>query len=102
MYQASEPSFPKNQPYQRRVLAQHSVAKLLRHCFERLEDRSNINIATLCCAKNRRCELACEQALQGALAAGRKKEGELATTSLEFEFRLQFSCGSPPTELSQT
>ena len=30
--------------------------------------------------------LACEQALQGALAAGREKEGELATTSLEFEF----------------
>ena len=31
-----------------------------------------------------------EQALRGALAAGREKEGELATTSLEFEFRLQF------------
>ena len=30
--------------------------------------------------------LACEQALRGALAAGREKEGELATTSLEFEF----------------
>ena len=30
--------------------------------------------------------LACEQALPGALAAGREKEGELATTSLEFEF----------------
>ena len=29
--------------------------------------------------------LACEQALKGALAAGREKEGELATTSLEFE-----------------
>ena len=28
--------------------------------------------------------LACEQALQGA--AGREKEGELATTSLEFEY----------------
>ena len=29
---------------------------------------------------------ACEQALQGALAPRRKKEGELATTSLEFEY----------------
>ena len=35
----------------------------------------------------------------GALAAGRKKGGELKTTSLEFEFRLQFPCGSPSTEL---
>ena len=31
-----------------------------------------------------------EQALRGALAAGREKEGELATTALEFEFRFQF------------
>ena len=31
-------------------------------------------------------QLACEQALRGALAAGREKEGELATTSLEFEY----------------
>ena len=30
--------------------------------------------------------LASEQALRGALAAGRKKEGELAITSLEFEY----------------
>ena len=30
--------------------------------------------------------LACEQALWGALAAGREKEGELATTSLKFEY----------------
>ena len=40
------------------------------------------------------------QTLRGALAAGREKEGELATTSLEFEFHLQFPCGSPSTELS--
>ena len=33
---------------------------------------------------------ACEQAFRGALEAGREKEGELATTSLEFEFHLQF------------
>ena len=39
---------------QRRFLAQHSVATLLRHCFEYLQHCSNI--ATLCCAKNRRCE----------------------------------------------
>ena len=30
--------------------------------------------------------LACEQALSGALAARREKEGELATASLEFEY----------------
>ena len=41
-----------------------------------------------------------EQALQGTLAAGWEEEGELATTSLEFEFYLQFPCGSPQTELS--
>ena len=39
---------------QRRFLAQHSVATLLRHCFEWLLHWSGI--ATLCCAKNRRCE----------------------------------------------
>ena len=44
--------------------------------------------------------LAREQVLWGALTAGRDKKGELATTSLEFEFRLQFPCGSPSTELS--
>ena len=30
--------------------------------------------------------VACEQGLRGALAAGREKEGQLATTSLEFEY----------------
>ena len=30
--------------------------------------------------------LACKQALQGAVAVGRQKEGELATTSIEFEY----------------
>ena len=30
--------------------------------------------------------VACEQALRGTLMAGRKKEGELQTTSLEFEY----------------
>ena len=39
---------------QRRFLAQQSVATLLRHCFEWLQHCSNV--ATLCCAKNRRCE----------------------------------------------
>ena len=39
---------------QRRFLAQHSVATLLRHCFEWLQHCSNI--AAQCCAKNRRCE----------------------------------------------
>ena len=45
-------------------------------------------------------KLAWEQALQGALAVGQEKEGELATTSLEFEFHLQFPGGSLSTELS--
>jgi len=44
--------------------------------------------------------IVCEQALRGDLAVGREKEGELATTSLEFEFRHQRSCGSPLSELS--
>ena len=43
--------------------------------------------------------IACEQALWGTLAAGREKEGELATTSLEFEIHLQFPCASLSTEL---
>ena len=38
-----------------------------------------------------RFSIACEHALCNALAAGREKEGELPTTSLEFEFHLQFS-----------
>ena len=44
--------------------------------------------------------LACEKVLRSALSVEREKEGELVTTSLEFEFCLQFPCGSPPTELS--
>ena len=39
------------------ILAQYRVATLLRHCFEWLQHCSNI--ATLCCAKNRRCESFC-------------------------------------------
>ena len=35
--------------------------------------------------------LACEQALRGALVAGWEKEGEFATTSLEFEYLHQKS-----------
>ena len=42
-------------------------------------------------------ELAWEQALRGALAAGGENEGELATTYVEFEFHLQSPCGSPST-----
>ena len=49
---------------------------------------------------NNRSDVACEQALCGALVVRQEKEGELATTSLEFEFHLQFSCGSLSTELS--
>ena len=45
--------------WQRRFLAQHSVATLLRRCFEWLQNCSNI--AALCCAKNRRCESSSER-----------------------------------------
>ena len=38
----------------RRFLAQQSVATLLRHCFDWLQHF--LSVATLCCAKNRRCE----------------------------------------------
>ena len=38
--------------------------------------------------------LACEQALWDALKEGRKKEGELATTSLEFEYLHRKSRGN--------
>ena len=51
--------------------------------------------------KNTELGIACEQALRGALAARREKEGELATTSLKFKFHLQFPCGSPPPELPE-
>ena len=44
--------------------------------------------------------IACEQPLWGTLGAGQEKEGQLVTTSLEFEFHFQFPCGSPSTELS--
>ena len=47
-------------------------------------------------------ELICEQALRGSLAAWWGQEGELATTSLEFEFHLQFLCGFLLTELSDS
>ena len=47
-------------------LAQHSVVTLLRHCFEWLQHCSNI--ATLCWAKNRRCESSCVTPLLAGLA----------------------------------
>ena len=33
-----------------------------------------------------RCRIVCEQALRDVLEVGREKEGDLATTSLEFEY----------------
>ena len=56
-------------------------------CFLFADSRTNAGVA-------------CEQVLPGALAARREKEGELPTKSLEFEFHLQFPCGSSSTELS--
>ena len=73
---------------------------LIFHCFKliiihyqnKIQAKLNHNISM--------ADIASEQALRGALAAGREKKGELATLSLEFEFPLQFPCGSPSTELS--
>ena len=42
----------------------------------------------------------CITSLVSATPRNHQKEGELATTSLEFEFHFQFPCGSPSTELS--
>ena len=39
------------------------------------------------------------RAHQDALLAGLEEEGEIATTSLEFESHLEFPCGSLSTEL---
>ena len=46
----------KRDDSQRRFLAQQSVATLLRHCFDWLQHF--LSVATLCCAKNCRCESA--------------------------------------------
>ena len=42
--------------------------------------------ATFCTQELVMKKVACEQALRGDLAVGQEKEGELATTSLEFEY----------------
>ena len=44
-------------------------------------------------------QLSTEQALRGTLATRQKKEGQLATASLEFDFHLKFPCDSLLTEL---
>ena len=46
--------------------------------FQNLSNRSTV-------PSSQTSQVAREQALQGALAVGRKKEGELATTSLEVD-----------------
>ena len=53
-FQSKFPSFQVMLHETIRNLAQNSVVTLLRHCFDWLLHCSNI--ATLCCAKNRRCE----------------------------------------------
>ena len=40
--------------------------------------------------------------LQASSPGRAEKDGELATSSLKFEFHLQFPCGSPSTELSDS
>ena len=46
--------------------------------FQNLLNRSTV-------PSSQTSQAACDQALRGALAAGREKEGELATTSLEVD-----------------
>ena len=46
--------------------------------FQNLLNRSTV-------PSSQTSQVACDQALRGALAAGREKEGELGTTSLEFD-----------------
>ena len=53
-FQSKFPSFQVMLHEMIRNLAQNSVVTLLRHCFDWLQHCSDI--ATLCCAKNRRCE----------------------------------------------
>ena len=43
--------------------------------------------------QQRNVHIACEQALRGTLEAGREKEGELATTYLEFKYLLDMLIG---------
>ena len=63
---------------QRRFLAQHSIAALLRHCFEWLQHCSNI--ARLCCAKNRLCDSSCVTSPLKPLANGRNIVGQQLPT----------------------
>ena len=63
---------------QRRFLGQHSIAALLRHCFEWLQHCSNI--ARLCCAKNRRCESSRVTSPLKPLANGRNIIGQQLPT----------------------
>ena len=62
--------------------------------------KKTINNEPSCSKADQR--LACQQALRGALAAGKEKEGDCCNyvSSLEFEFHLQFPGGSPSTKMS--
>ena len=72
------------------------------HFTDESRGRRELNVFSCCLFIDSRTNVgvAYEQALPGALAAGREKDGELPTTSLEFEFHLQFPCGFSSTELS--
>ena len=69
------------------------------HMYYAYQSLQAFGMGRLACGREGE-EVACEQALRGALAAGLEKEGKLATTSLKFDFHLQFPCGSLSTELS--
>ena len=72
---------------------------LIFYCYGLWVTKHHHPHTTLLCHEGK-SDLACEQTLRSDLAAGWEKEGQLAATSVEFEFCLQFPCGSPLTELS--
>ena len=85
----------KNSTYDR------SNGSLILFCLALFELAANINAAAMKLGR-----FVVRHSLQ-ASSPGRsggdgaeKKKGELATMPLEFEFHLQFPCGSPSTELS--
>ena len=79
------------------MLTKHCIWTLKVRMFSKGADKkANKQTTTIYLSFSKGHWLACENTPWGALAGGQEKEGE----SLEFEFHLQFPCGSPLTELS--
>ena len=70
-------------------LAKQSITALLRHCFKWLQHC--FNIATLCCAENRRCESSCVTLrAHFTLAAESTWARNLCVSLLKWKIRLKF------------